>query len=62
MAERFSSYFYRNPVSLKKLEDKLREELANFKPVENDPAAIKAQLEKLRARIDANTAELRNVG
>jgi len=62
MTDVFSSYFYRNPASIEKLKEKLRQELTDFTPVENDPDAIKAQLEKLRAQIKANTAELRHIG
>lgn len=60
MAEKFSSYFYRNPAALKKLEAQLRQELAEFTPVQNEPEAVLQEIQRLRDRVAANTAALNN--
>lgn len=54
-----SYLFYRNPVSIKKLEDQLRKELNEFTPVQNEPEAVRAALKKLRKQTEVNTAALR---
>lgn len=59
MSGEFSSYFYRNPASLERLEAQLRKELAEFVPVENKPEAIAKQIEKLRKQIEINTKSLK---
>ena len=47
MTDEFSSFFYRNPASLKKLERDLRKELAEFKPVQNEPEAVLKKIQAL---------------
>lgn len=56
-----SYLFYRDPDSIKKLERRIRKELEEFEPVQNEPRAVRAALEKLRKQTAANTAALRHV-
>lgn len=59
MTGEFSSFFYRNPASLKKLERDLRKELAEFKPVQNDHEAVLKKIQELKKQIEINTKALR---
>lgn len=58
MTNKFSSYFYRNPAALKKLEAELRKELEEFKPVQNEPEAVLEEIKRLRQQVAINTAAL----
>lgn len=62
MKTEFSSYFYRNPDALKKLEAELGQELEEFKPVQNEPEAVLAEIKRLQEQIARNTAALSQAG
>lgn len=61
MAIKKSYLFYRNPQALKELRQRLRAE-GEFKPVQNKPDAVRAEVKRLQARIEANTAALNQAG
>lgn len=49
-----SRLFYRNPEAVEELKERLNKELANFKPVQNSPEQVRAEIERLQNKIEEN--------
>lgn len=58
MSSKFSSYFYRNPAAVKRLDEELRKELEDFRPVKNDPHAVLREIKRLQKQMEDDSGQL----
>lgn len=61
MATKKSDLLYRNPKALKALKARLRA-AGSFEPVNNKPEDVRAEVQRLKARIASNSATLPEAG